>query len=1084
MRIISTLVFIFIFSTSYAQGIYQIWSPMIDGNGAQFGMGAIFSTDTSGNNYKTRHLLESRSSGGRSMYESPVAFNGKLYAMTSEGGSYSKGTIIQFDPITYEYIKKIDFNGTNGSGPKGGLVLSGNKFYGMTWAGGARDSGTIFEYDPVANILSKKADLNTAKGAFPAGNLTIYNGKFYGMTTSGGTNNKGVIFEWDPITNLFTKKQNLSIANGSNPYGSLTVNGTMMYGMTNSGGINNAGVIFEYDPLTNVYSKKIDFNGTDGGGPYGSLTLKSGKLYGMTLNGGPGGAGSGVIFEYDPVTNIYTKKQTPAYANGSNPYGNLTLLNDIFYGVMSYGTGGYGVIFEWNPATNIYTTKFTLTGATGSKPYGSMLFHSGKFYGLTFAGGTYNLGVIFDWDPASNEYNNRYILGKTENERRPLGHLVACGGKWYGLNDDDLLSGTGAIFEWNPSTGLYANVHPFKDPDGFRPTGSMTELNGKLYGVTSVGGANFKGVIFEFNPATREYIKKYDFSEINGSNPVGALTLFNNKFYGVTMSGGDDGGGVIFEWDPATNLYTRKISFTWDAGTMEIGATPAGGLTVYNGKLYGTTSQGGGVSTPMKGVIFEFDPVTNVFIKKHAFNGFTGLTPVASMTVYNNKLYGVTSEGGINNVGVLYEFDPATSTTVGKIVFGNNNGNYPQGEMLVLNDNLYGMTRTGGSFSRGMLFQWNPATNILTKKKDFDANNAWGPNGNELKLFTAPVAKGTPGSCAAMNTITINSSNNNIWVPITDANGDAVAEIKANGNNLGTVTTSMYINNKMVREDGSNRLYLDRNLSITPQVQPTSNVDIRLYLRQAEFEALKIAYNSLNQSSGVNTINDLAFFKNSESCQAAILNAASPVQVTGAAWENDYVLTASINQFSSFYIANKVYVILPVNFLSFDAVLQGNNAMLEWKTENEINAAAFEVERSFGASFEKIGITPAINSAGRHSYHFADVDIASSPENVVYYRLKQVDADGRFVYSRTIALQLLKNKSLAVYPNPSHGIINVLTTDKNMWNTNAVITDVQGKTIWSFLLKNNKTTIDIGQIEKGVYFLKMENGEAIKIIKQ
>ncbi len=142
----------------------------------------------------------------------------------------------------------------------------------------------------------------------------------------------------------------------------------MIIWMTSSGGALSGGAIFEWDPATNIYTKKIDFDySTTGGFPQGSLTLSGGKFYGMTNSGGVNGYG--VIFEWDPATNTYTKKYDFSLTNGSSPYGSLTLSGGKFYGLTySGGTYGKGVIFEWDPATNTYTKKFDFNGTNGSNP--------------------------------------------------------------------------------------------------------------------------------------------------------------------------------------------------------------------------------------------------------------------------------------------------------------------------------------------------------------------------------------------------------------------------------------------------------------------------------------------------------------------------------------------------------------------------------------------------------------------------------------------------------------------------------------------------------------------------------------------
>jgi hypothetical protein len=65
----------------------------------------------------------------------------------------------------------------------------------------------------------------------------------------------------------------------------------------------------------------------------------------------------------------------------------------------------------------------------------------------------------------------------------------------------------------------------------------------------------------------------------------------------------------------------------------------------------------------------------------------------------------------------------------------------------------------------------------------------------------------------------VNSDNNNLWVPITDSLGNIIAEIDANGNNLGTITSTLY-KSGTIRTTNSGKPYLNRSITITPQNQP------------------------------------------------------------------------------------------------------------------------------------------------------------------------------------------------------------------------------------------------------------------------
>lgn len=311
------------------------------------------------------------------------AANKKLYGVTQQGGASDKGVLFEYDPATSTYTKKVDFNGAgNGGYVRGGLTIgSNNKLYGITVLGGASDKGVLFEYDFVTGVLTKKIDFNsTANGSYPYGSLTMgSNNKLYGMTSEGGTSNFGVLYEYDPATSTLTKKIDFTgAANGRFPNGSLTLgSNNKLYGVTTFGGASNFGVLFEYDPITDILAKKIDFDGTIIGRlPYEGLTLSSnGKFYGTTLLGGA--SNKGVLFEYESATGNLTKKfDFDPDANGSVPYGKLTeSSNQKLYGMTEQGgASGKGILFEYDPATATFTKKIDFDGSKISKTEGSLIF--------------------------------------------------------------------------------------------------------------------------------------------------------------------------------------------------------------------------------------------------------------------------------------------------------------------------------------------------------------------------------------------------------------------------------------------------------------------------------------------------------------------------------------------------------------------------------------------------------------------------------------------------------------------------------------------------------------------------------------
>ena len=293
--------------------------------GGSTGNGIIFSFDPSTATYTK--LKDFDKTNGANPYGSLVqSGDGKLYGMTAGGGSGGYGVIFSFDPSATTFTKLVDFDSTNGAKPFGSLVkASDGKLYGMTTNGGSSNYGVIFSFDTAGATYTKLLDFDGTNGSNPNGSLIqASDGKLYGMSLNGGSGRggtgDGVIFSFDPSSSGYTKLMDCDTINGSNPYGSLIQAGDgKLYGMTSQGGTNGDGVIFSYDLSSSTYTKLLEFDNTNGSNPYGNLMqAEGGKLYGMTANGGS--SSLGVIFSFDPSSSTYTQLIDYNGANGANPY--------------------------------------------------------------------------------------------------------------------------------------------------------------------------------------------------------------------------------------------------------------------------------------------------------------------------------------------------------------------------------------------------------------------------------------------------------------------------------------------------------------------------------------------------------------------------------------------------------------------------------------------------------------------------------------------------------------------------------------------------------------------------------------------
>jgi hypothetical protein len=136
---------------------------------------------------------------------------------------------------------------------------------------------------------------------------------------------------------------------------------------------------------------------------------------------------------------------------------------------------------------------------------------------------------------------------------------------------------------------------------------------------------------------------------------------------------------------------------------------------------------------------------------------------------------------------------------------------------------------------------------------------------------------------------------------------------------------------------------------------------------------------------------------------------------------------------------------LPLTLTSFAGKTWNGQTDLQWHVTNEVNVSRFDVERSdVGMLFTTVGTVAADKNSKGYSYRepFPAGSLSS------YYRLKIVDADGRFSYSPVIHLTTAPISSgIAVVPNPVKGNINVRIDHTLTENATLYLIDPIGKVI-------------------------------------
>jgi uncharacterized repeat protein (TIGR03803 family) len=187
-----------------------------------------------------------------------------FYGTASGGGTNGAGTIyrVRFDGSEFELLHTFPAlaastttapTNADGAVPLAGLTDGDDgRLYGVTSQGGSLGNGTVFAFDPVGGVYTVLHAFDGSKGAGPGGELLLaQDGKLYGTTVSGGTNSSGATTPYGTVFAMardgsgFTSLYSFNGSDGSGPTGRLLqLGGATFVGVTQSGGNCGQGTVF------------------------------------------------------------------------------------------------------------------------------------------------------------------------------------------------------------------------------------------------------------------------------------------------------------------------------------------------------------------------------------------------------------------------------------------------------------------------------------------------------------------------------------------------------------------------------------------------------------------------------------------------------------------------------------------------------------------------------------------------------------------------------------------------------------------------------------------------------------------------
>jgi hypothetical protein len=178
---------------------------------------------------------------------------------------------------------------------------------------------------------------------------------------------------------------------------------------------------------------------------------------------------------------------------------------------------------------------------------------------------------------------------------------------------------------------------------------------------------------------------------------------------------------------------------------------------------------------------------------------------------------------------------------------------------------------------------------------------------------------------------------------------------------------------------------------------------------------------------------------------------------------------------------------LPVTLVNFTATNINNDYVeLKWATEQEVNNDYFEVQRSTDASqFTDVTSVKGVGNSSTTQYYSSNDDRPN--QGVNFYRLKQVDLDGKFAYSPIVSVHFGKGYSPLVFPNPATSYFNVVPGEDPV--KEITVYSVLGTRVYQLEISNasNMFTIPTNTFAAGVYIVKIKTANQIyqqKLIKQ
>ena len=294
--------------------------------------------------------------------------------------------------------------------------------------------------------------------------------------------------------------------------------------------------------------------------------------------------------------------------------------------------------------------------------------------------------------------------------------------------------------------------------------------------------------------------------------------------------------------------------------------------------------------------------------------------------------------------------------------------------------------------------------------------------------------------------------------------------------------------------------YVPRHYSLTSSLTDptTSTATVTLYFTQGDFDAYNAARGSnpalpMNSSDAAGIANlHITQFHGTGTTPDTYVGGSGDIDpadnnIVWNAAASRWEVTFDITGFSGFFVSGSSIIPLPLTMGEFSGKATKAGNQLHWTTTMEENTAYFEVQRKGDDSvFADLAKVPAAgNSNQLLQYDYLDASAAGAYS----YRLKMVDIDGKFTYSRIVALgSAIDALTIRVLPNPAHQPLSLTVGSPEVAGAVLTVSDMSGKKILEkhVSLQKGNNSLDPGflaTLPQGMYLIGVATDKQQQTIK-